>query len=120
MATNAHSVGRHVDVKVTGSVVASGALTRNNGIIGIPMVHGLVGQTVAFAVEGVHELTLNIGGTLAAGTYLYWDTSAAAVSIGAAADDFPLGQIVGAAPTATRYYVLLAKQPTFPNGQNQA
>lgn len=118
---NAIANGRRIDVKVTTNPVVSGVLTRNNGILGIPSVNGIVGNTVAFHVEGVNQLTVNIGGTLNVGTYLYWDVSAAALSIGAASDDIFYGQIVGVVSASDKtYYVHAAKGPQPPRTLNQS
>lgn len=92
-------LGRRVDVKV-GANVTSGKFTVQNKIGGIPISHTLSGATVTFIVEGLVALTLaaDLQGTLAQGSFLYWNIgatpTAAMLSLGAAAKDLPVGQIV--------------------------
>lgn len=123
MATNYRHSGKRIDVKVTTNPVTSGTPARNNGIFGIPITHGIVGQTVAFATEGVWGLTYSaIGGdaTVGIGSFLFWDTSAAALSIGYANDDFVTGQIIGVIDAANKVYaVWLPPGPKLPRGQSQ-
>ena len=89
--------GRRVDVRITADV-SSGAITRNAGILGIPVDNVLSGNTVTFVMQGLAELTLAIQGTLAQGCYLYWNRTATptanALSLGAADLDIPVGQIL--------------------------
>lgn len=86
-------LGRRVDVKV-GADVASGAFTVRNLIAGVPLLSILSGNTVAFVVEGLVALTLSIGGTINQGSFLYWDRNGSALSLGAAAGDLPVGQVL--------------------------
>lgn len=90
-------LGRRVEVKLAADV-ASGAICRRTGILGIPVEHVLNGNTVTFIQEGLVNLTLSIGGTLAAGCYLYWNRTATptadAISLGAAAGDIEVAQIL--------------------------
>lgn len=114
--------GRRVDVKV-GATVTAGTPCRTSGIIGIPVDHCLNGNTVTFITDGIVALTLAIGGTLAAGCYLYWDTSAALLSLGADAGDVEFGQILGADPEAVATVYLVKLNIGFPraaagNAQN--
>jgi len=89
--------GRRVDVRITADV-SSGAITRNAGILGIPMDNVLSGNTVTFVMQGLAELTLAIQGTLSQGSYLYWNRganpTANALSLGGAQGDIPVGQIL--------------------------
>ena len=89
--------GRRVDVRIT-SDVSSGAIARIAGVLGIPAENVLSGSTVTFILQGLAELTLSVQGTLAQGTYLYWNRGAtptsAALSLGAAQGDIPVGQIL--------------------------
>jgi predicted RecA/RadA family phage recombinase len=92
-----NSSGKRVHVRLT-AAVASGAFTRAAGIVGIPIEHGLNGSTVVFLQEGLVALTLAIQGTLAQGSYLYWNRTATptanALSLGAAAGDIEVGQML--------------------------
>ena len=89
--------GRRVDVRIT-SNVASGSIARVAGVLGLPISHALSGNTVTFVLQGLAELTLAITGTKNQGSYLYWNRGAtpiaAALSLGAAAQDIPVGQIL--------------------------
>jgi predicted RecA/RadA family phage recombinase len=118
MAKNYRSSGKRIDVVLATNPVASGKETMNAKIFGIPLTHGIVGQTVSFAQDGVWGLTYsNIGGdaTVGVGTFLYWDVSALALSIGYALDDFLVGKIVSViSATDKTYAVQLAPQPQAP------
>lgn len=87
--------GARIGVKVNANVT-SGALAYVNGILGLPVDHALNGATVTFIQEGLVALTFSGQGTIGAGTYLYWDVSAAALSVGAAVGDLMVGQVVEA------------------------
>lgn len=109
MALNVKNpLGRRVAVKIAADV-ASGAITRSGSIVGIPVEHTLNGNTVAFVQEGLVALTLNMGGTLAAGCFLYWNRGATptadALSLGAAIGDFEVAQILNADPSAATLYL---------------
>ena len=111
MALNIRNpLGRRVDVKVAADV-ASGAFAVRNVIAGVPLLNCLNGNTVTFVVEGLVALTLSIQGTLNQGTFLYWDRANSAISIGAAALDLPIGQIMDSEGSGV-YLVRL--QPGFP------
>lgn len=109
--------GRRVDVKV-GADVASGAFTVQNKIAGIPISHAANATTVTFIVEGLVALTLTtaVQGTLNQGSFLYWNLgstpTANQLSLGAAAQDLPVGQIVDTNGAADPYIVRL--QPGYP------
>lgn len=90
-------LGQRVDVLI-GANVASGAITRTGGVLGIPVEHALNGATVSFIQEGLVTLTFSGQGTIGAGSYLYWDVSASALSLGAGAQDLPVGQVLGSDP----------------------
>jgi predicted RecA/RadA family phage recombinase len=123
MAKNYRANGRRIDVAVVSSPVTSGTITRNNKILGIPLINGLVGETVAFAQDGVWGLTYsNIGGdaTVGVGSFLYWDTSANAISIGYANDDVLIGQIVGVLDATNKVYAVNTMlRGLAPRGQSQ-
>lgn len=104
--------GARVGVKTIANVT-SGTLANVNGLLGIPVDHALNGATVTFIQEGIVALTFTGQGTIGAGSYLYWNIgatpTAAALSLGAAAGDLMVGQVLGASPdgVATVYSVRL-------------
>lgn len=104
--------GARIAVKTTADVT-SGTLARINGILGLPVDHALNGATVTFIQEGIVSLTVTAQGTIGAGSYLYWNVgatpTAAALSLGAAAGDLMVGQVISADPdgVATVYQVRL-------------
>ena len=126
MAKSFKYSGKRITIKAVSAAVASGTITRQKGFIGIPLTHGASGVSVSFALEGVWGMTfdayagLGAGPMPAIGTILYWDTSAATLSNGAANDDFPAVKCV-TAPSATdgSFDGLLLPQ-TKPKGQDQA
>lgn len=93
--------GARVGVKTIANVT-SGTLANVNGLLGIPVDHALSGATVTFIQEGIVALTVGAQGTIGAGSYLYWNIgatpTAAALSLGAAAGDLMVGQVLGAGP----------------------
>lgn len=105
-------LGRRVEVKVAADV-ASGAFAVRNLIAGVPLQNALNGSTVGFVVEGLVALTLSIGGTINQGSFLYWDRSGSAVSLGAAALDLPIGQVVEVLDSTNKVY-LVRLQPGMP------
>jgi predicted RecA/RadA family phage recombinase len=125
MANNYKYQGKRVTIAPT-APVASGVLCRQVGFIGIPLNNRVAGESVSFALEGVWGMTFAAyggmvsGGIPTAGSLLYWDTSASALSIGAANDDFPAVKCV-TAPSATdgSFQGLLLPQAR-PYGQTQA
>lgn len=118
MAKNYCYSGKRIHVTVTADV-AAGNLVRQKGFIGIPINHALNGQTVSLALEGVWGMTFTGQGTVNAGTILYWDTSAGALSIGAANDDYPAVKAVTAKAGSGAFDGLLLPQ-TRPYGQEQS
>lgn len=124
MAKNFKFSGKRITVTNLGAAVAAGNLARQNGFIGIPLMNGAAGASVAFALEGVWGMTFAAYGGMAtpptAGSILYWDTSAGALSIGAANDDFPAVKVVTnvSASDGSFYGLLLPQQA--PYGQTQA
>jgi len=125
MANNYKYSGKRVTL-APAEVVAAGVLSRVQGFIGIPLNNRIVGESVSFALEGVWGMTfaayggMVAGGIPTAGSILYWDTSASALSIGADADDFTAIKCV-TTPSATdgSFQGLLLPQ-TRPYGQTQA
>ena len=103
-------LGRRISVKVDADA-AGGTFCRRTGVVGIPLAHALNGATVTFLQEGLVALTFAGQGTVAAGCYLYWNRTATptanALSLGAAAGDIEVGQVIGAALVSTLYPVRL-------------
>lgn len=99
-------LGRRIKWKTT-ATVASGAITEQKGMVGIPVENALSGQTVAFIQEGLVALTVNIdAGTLGAGTHLYWDVGAAGLSTSLGAQDIYVGQIVEVLDSTNKVYLV--------------
>lgn len=98
MASNFKYSGKRITIKNLSAAVASGTLVRQKGFIGIPMTHAASGASVSFALEGVWGMTFAAYGAYQppVGTILYWDTSASALSIGSATDDFPAVKVITA------------------------
>lgn len=98
MLTLKNVLGRRINVKVDADT-AAGVICRRAGVVGAAVDHALSGATVAFIQEGLVAATLSIQGTLNAGSYLYWNRGATptanALSLGAAAGDIEVAQIVG-------------------------
>ena len=117
MANNYKFSGKRVNVTISADV-ASGVLCRESGFIGIPLNNALNGQTVALALEGVWGMTFSGQGTVSAGTILFWDTTADALSIGAANDDYAAVKAVTAV-SSTAFNGLLLPQGR-PYGQEQS
>jgi predicted RecA/RadA family phage recombinase len=125
MANNFKFTGKRVTLTVS-TPVAAGVLSRISGFTGIPLNNRIAGESVSFALEGVWGMTfaayggMVAGGIPTAGSILYWDTSASALSIGAANDDFAAIKCV-TAPSATdgSFQGLLLPQGR-PYGQTQA
>lgn len=102
MAANFKYSGKRIIITNMSAPVASGAICRQRGWIGIPMVNGATGATVSFAVEGVWGLTflgyagVGAGPLPAVGTILYWDVANAVLSNGCGANDYPAVKCVTA------------------------
>lgn len=125
MANNYKFSGKRVTLTVS-TPIASGVLCRVAGFIGIPLNNRVAGESVSFALEGVWGMTfaayggMVTGGIPTAGSLLYWDTTAAALSIGAASDDFPAVKCVTAPSATDGSFQGLLLPPTRPYGQMQA
>lgn len=104
---------RRVDV-VTNAAVSSGSLTYMNQILGIPISHAANGATVTFIQEGLVSLSYTGQGTIGAGTYLYWDVSAAGLTIYPGAADVEVGQVVGPDPDGVSGKYLVRMNIGFP------
>lgn len=126
MAKNFLYSGRRIDITNLSAAVASGSLTRRGGFIGIPMVHAAAGASCSFALEGVWGMTFDhyagvgAGPLPAIGTILYWDTSAATLSNGAANDDYPAVKCVTAVSATDGSFSGLLLPQTKAKGQDQA
>ena len=114
--------GDRVDLSIASGAVAAGALTRLNGFIGIPLVNAVAGESVSFALEGVWGMTFSAYGALqpAAGSILYWDTTAGALSVGAANDDYAAVKCVTAVSATDGSFDGLLLGQNKPYGQEQS
>lgn len=117
MAKNYKYSGKRITLTGITADVSAGSLCRQKGFIGIPLNHALSGGSVTFALEGVWGMTFSGSGTVSAGTILYWDTSASALSIGSASGDYPAVKAVTAV-SSTAFDGLLLPQ-TRPNTVDQ-
>lgn len=123
MAKNYKYSGRRITIKSVAAALSSGTLARSAGFIGMPLNHAAVGASVAFALEGVWGMTFAAYGggyQPPAGTILYWDTTAAALSIGAANDDFPAVKVVTAVSATDGSFDGLLLPQGKPYGAEQA
>jgi len=122
MAKNFKFSGKRIHIKSLSAAVASGSLCRQSGFIGIPMTHGASGASIAFAIEGAWGMTWDFYGTSqpAAGTILYWDTSAAALSLGSANDDYAAVKVVTAVSSSDGSFTGLLLPQARPVGQDQS
>ena len=104
------------------SDVASGTLSRVLGFIGMPLVNGLAGQSIAIALEGVFGMTYAAYPSLqpAAGSILYWDTTGAVLSVGAANDDYAAVKCVTAVSSSDGSFDGLLLPQDKPYGQEQS
>lgn len=119
MANNYKYSGKRVTLAAT-TPVASGTLARIRGFIGIPLNNRIAGESVSFALEGVWGMTVAVQGVVPPiGTVLYWDTSAGALSIGAANDDYPAVKVV-TLPDSSGAFEGLLLPPSRPYGQAQS
>ena len=122
MAKNFKFSGKRIHITNLSAKVAAGALCRRGGFIGIPMVHQAAGASVAFALEGAWGMTFAGYGEVqpAAGTILYWDTSAGALSIGSANDDYAAVKCVTAVSATDGSFTGLLLPQGKPVGQDQS
>jgi predicted RecA/RadA family phage recombinase len=119
MANNYKYSGKRVTL-TPAAPVAAGALCRVTGFVGIPLNNRIAGESVAFALEGVWGMTVAVQGvTPPIGTILYWDTTAGALSIGAANDDYPAVKVVTLPDSDGAFDGLLLPQGR-PYGQEQS
>jgi len=118
MAKNYKYSGKRITLSIASGAVSSGALCRLNGFIGIPLANRIAGESVSFALEGVWGMTFSGQGTVNAGSILYWDTSAGALSIGAANDDYAAVKAVTAVSNTVFNGLLLPQGK--PYGQEQS
>lgn len=109
-----NDLGRKVEVKIDADV-SLGTLCRRADIVGIPVDHALNGATVTFIQEGIVALTVSpYVASLGAGSYLYWDVSSGALSIGAGAGDVEVGQVIGSDPDGGTKVYLVRLRVGFP------
>lgn len=89
--------------------VAMGNMVRVSGFIGIPMFHALSGESVTLGLgDGeIAGITFSGQGTVALGTFIYWDTTAAGLSLGAANDDYLVGQVTKAKDSSNEFDLML-------------
>lgn len=122
MAKNFKYSGKRVTVLDLAAAVTSGTLARAKGFIGIPMTHAAAGASVSFALEGVWGMTFAGYGSVqpAAGTVLYWDVSAGALSIGSANDDYAAVKVVTAVSSTDGSFDGLLLPQNKPVGQDQS
>lgn len=126
MANTYKSSGKRITIKSLAAAVASGVLCRAKGFIGIPIDNQVSGESVSFALEGVYGMTYAAyagkgSGTLpVAGTILYWDTSASALSMGAANDDYPAVKVVTDVSATNGSFDGLLLPQSRPYGQEQS
>lgn len=116
--------GKRITIKGLTAAVSSGTLARQNGFIGIPETHAPIGGSVAFALTGVHALTYGAFGgldgvSIPAGSLLYWDTSAGALSIGYGDDDYAAVKVVTAVNQSTGAFEGLLLNQFAPMNQEQ-
>ena len=128
MANNYRYSGKRIIILNPSVAVAAGVLTRQKGWIGIPLNNRNPGQSVAFAVEGVWGMTfshyagIGSGPMPAAGSILFWDTSAATLSNGSANDDYAAVKCVTSPSTSDGSFdgLLLPSANSKPVGQDQS
>lgn len=128
MANNYKYSGKRITILNPTAAVAAGALTRQRGIIGIPLNNRTPGQSVAFAIEGVWGMTfshyagIGSGPMPAAGSLLYWDTSAATLSNGSASDDYAAVKCITSPSSSDGSFdgLLLPTANSRPVGQDQS
>jgi len=122
MAKNFKYSGKRIHITSLSADVSSGALTREQGFIGIPLNNALAGTTVAFALQGVWGMTWDFYGTSqpVAGTILYWDTTAGALSLGSANDDYAAVKVITTVSSTDGSFDGLLLPQTRPVGQDQS
>lgn len=122
MAKNFKYSGERIVVSPS-TPVAAGVLARVNGFLGIPLNNAVAGESISFALEGVWGMTFGAygGGTVPSkGSILYWDTTASALSLGGANDDYPAVKCVTAVSSNDGSFDGLLLPQTKPVGQNQS
>lgn len=119
--------GKKVVIQNLANAVAGGTLVRRAGFVGIPVKDAPAGGSVAFALEGAWNMTYGdyaghpAGALLPkAGTILYWDTSAAKLSIGYANDDYTAVKCITDVSSTTGAFQGLLLPQAAPRGQDQS
>lgn len=119
MANNYKFSGKRITLAAT-TPVSSGTMCRIRGFVGIPLNNRVAGESVAFALEGIWGMTVAVQGVVPPiGTILYWDTTGALLSIGAANDDYPAVKVVTLPDSSGAFEGLLLPQGR-PYGQEQS
>jgi predicted RecA/RadA family phage recombinase len=111
---------KRISVGLSANVAALNVV-KQGGFVGIPMFHALSGESVTLGLDGeISGLTFSGQGTVAAGSYIYWDTSASALSLGADNDDYLIGKVT-VAKDANNEFDMLQLMPVGPgmNGGGQ-
>lgn len=74
MATNLVADGKVINY-VAGATIAAGAVVVTGDIVGIALVGGVSGETIAVAIEGVFTVAKNTGVAWVQGDSLDWDAA---------------------------------------------
>lgn len=114
--------GKRIHITSLSAAVASGALTREQGFIGIPMTNGASGASIAFALEGAWGMTWDFyaNSQPVAGTILYWDTSTGLLSLGSGNDDYAAVKVIEAVSSTDGSFTGLLLPQARPVGQDQS
>jgi len=116
------SSGDRITISNLSATVAAGVLCRQRGFIGIPVDNALAGSSVSFQLKGVFNMTFDGYGAYQPpqGSFFYWDTTGAALSIGAANDDYPAVKAVTAVSATNGSFQGMLLPQNRPYGQEQS
>ena len=125
MANNFRYSGKRITIQNIGTDVASGSYCRRVGFLGVPMVNGLAGSSVSFALEGVWGLMYSdyagLGAmTIPAGSILYWDVANSKLTIGRGANDYAAVKCVTAVSLTDGSFDGLLLPPAPPKTNDQS
>lgn len=96
MTTTYRGRGDVLDYVVASTDITSGTVRLLGNVIGIAQASGVVGETVAMSVSGVHELPAETpAAAIAQGATVYWDDAAGEITATASGN-----QLVGYAAAA--------------------
>jgi predicted RecA/RadA family phage recombinase len=99
--------GATIDVTLAATITAgTGLLIGTAGVVGVATTDGAIGDTIAFATEGVFEMAMDVADTVGQGEPLYWDEGNKRWTTVALASQFA-GRAWEAAATATLVKVKL-------------